>query len=194
MKTKLFILFAAIAFTFGTANVYADGGEGTGTTTTALNEGKVTLTVELNPIQTLVVNESQKNVKLTYLDLDDYSKGAESKNEEHLTVTSTGAYEVKVQSEKDVFDTDDTENLNVIASADIQIIATGASKDGDVFSTKNLASNEARTIASSTEGGISKSINVTYKGAGDNKYLVENFVRGKKVTLTNTVTYTIVAQ
>ena len=193
MKTKLFILFAAIAFTFGTANVYADGGEGTGTTTPALNEGKVTLTVELNPIQTLVVNESQKNVKLTYLDLDDYSKGAESENEEHLTVTSTGAYEVKVQSEKDVFYTD-TENLNVIASADIQIIATGASKDGDVFSTKNLASNEARTIASSTEGGISKSINVTYKGAGDNKYLVENFVRGKKVTLTNTVTYTIVAQ
>ncbi len=58
----------------------------------------VTLNVTLNPIQSLIVNPQQKTVDLTYSTKADYLNGVISKQENHLTVFSTGGFEIKVKS------------------------------------------------------------------------------------------------
>ena len=59
----------------------------------------VTLNVKLHPIQTLVVNESQKTVDLDYKTEVDYATGVSSKVlVDHLTVYSTGGFKVTVRS------------------------------------------------------------------------------------------------
>lgn len=187
MRTKLFTLIAAIAFTFGATNVFAqEGGKGE---TKGSNQGTVNLAIELNPIQTLVVNENQKSVILKYETLENYEKGVSSVNAGHLTVTSTGAYEVKVKAEKDVFETDDKTGLNVIPTWDVVITSSGA--EGKTYSEKNLSGIEDRVIVESTDGGVDQKIDIKYAAKGGNEYLINNYVKGKKVTLTNIVTYTI---
>lgn len=187
MRTKLFTLIAAIAFTFGATNAFAqEGGKGE---PKGSNQGTVNLTIELIPIQTLVVNETQKNVVLKYETQKDYADGVSSEYAEHLTVTSTGAYEVKVKAEKDVFETDDKTGLNVIPTWDVVITSSGA--EGKTYSEKNLSGVEDKVIVESINGGVDQKINIKYAAKGGNEYLINNYVKGKKVTLTNIVTYTI---
>lgn len=86
----------------------------------------VTLNVKLKPIQTLVVNNIQTTVNLEYSSKEDYSTGVTSTNADHLSIYSTGGFEVKVKSAAASMAT--TAGSKTIYANSIQITASAGSK------------------------------------------------------------------
>ena len=153
----------------------------------------VTLNVKLHPIQTLVVNPAQKEVNLDYTTVADYKDGVSSKQADHLTVYSTGGFEVKVKSAGNLTET--KSGSETIAANSIQITATSGTS-GLTAATYNSASLESteKSLITSTTGGVDKKINIEYKGAGADAY-VNKYIAGQNPTIyTTTVTYTIVSK
>lgn len=156
------------------------------------NAQNVTLNVRLKPIQTLVVNTAQKVVNLDYQTKDDYANGVSSVNADHLTIYSTGGFQVKVKSANAALQN----GAKSIQANTIQIKAsagTEAVNGAQYTQNVQLSANEA-TLVSSTVGGVNKKINIEYKGAGANAYL-DNYIAGQDPTIyTTELTYTIISQ
>jgi len=151
----------------------------------------VTLNVKLKPIQTLVVNSGQKIVDLEYSSKDDYSKGVTSTNTDHLSIYSTGGFEVKVKSAEATM----TNAGKNIKANSIQVIPSAGTNavSGAAYTPQSLDAAE-KMLVSSTSGGVDKNISVAYKGAGADAYL-DNYVAGQTPTVyTTTLTYTIVSK
>jgi hypothetical protein len=163
-----------------------------GFATVSAQNNTVTLNVKLKPIQTLLVNPAQKIVDLIYTTAADYSGGVSSTQADHLTVYSTGGFEVKVKGA----------NANIvngsknIAANTITITASNGANNsvtGATYSPVSLSDND-QVIATSSTGGVNKNINVTYAGAGADTY-VNNYIAGQTpTTYTTTLTYTILAK
>ncbi|MCA6069122.1 hypothetical protein JI747_018300 [Chryseobacterium sp. RG1] len=129
---------------------------------------------------------------LTYTTAADYSGGVSSTQADHLTVYSTGGFEVKVKGA----------NANIvngsknIAANTITITASNGANNsvtGATYSPVSLSDND-QVIATSSTGGVNKNINVTYAGAGADTY-VNNYIAGQTpTTYTTTLTYTILAK
>lgn len=159
------------------------------------NSENVTLNVRLNPIQTLVVNPAQKIVNIDYDSKNDYAQGVTVPNPDHLTVYSTGGFQVKVKSGSANLQNAAAGSNGTIASNSINIIAEAGSDavENGVYTPQPLTG-EDKLIVSATTGGVDKKISVSYKGAGADTYL-NNYVAGQNPTVyTTQVTYTIVAQ
>lgn len=152
----------------------------------------VTLNVKLNPIQTLVVNTTQKTVDLEYSLKDHYKNGVTSTNTDHLNIYSTGGFQVKVKSSKATL-SNGTKNIE----ANSILLTATAGTDGITSATysSNLKLSTAETLlVSSTSGGVDKNISVDYKGAGADVYL-DNYIAGQTPTVyTTELTYTIISQ
>ena len=151
----------------------------------------VTLNVKLKPIQTLVINTAQRSVDLEYSSKDDYKNGVTSTNNDHLSIYSTGGFEVKVKSNTVAM----TNGAKTINTSSIQLTPTAGSKavSGATYSIITLAETE-KVIVSSTSGGVDKNISVAYKGAGADAYL-DNYIAGQTPTVyTTELTYTIVSK
>ena len=152
----------------------------------------VTLNVRLKPIQTLVVNNAQKIVNLDYVTKDDYANGVSSLNADHLTIFSTGGFQVKVKSANAALQNG---GKNIQANT-IQLKAsagTDAVNGAQYAQGATLSANET-TLVTSTVGGVDKKISIEYKGAGANAYL-DNYIAGQDPTVyTTELTYTIIAQ
>ena len=154
---------------------------------------KVQLRVTLSPIQTIVVNASQKPVKLNYATVNDYNDGVTSVNENHLTIYSTGGFEVKVKSDEDNLSNSD--NLTTIASNTITLTpSAGVRPLGGTVThyTPVTLSKAGKTLITSNAGGFDKTVHVNYAGAGLQAY-INNYETGKSNIFTTNVTYTIVA-
>jgi len=152
----------------------------------------VTLNVRLKPIQTLVVNNAQKNIDLNYVTKDDYANGVSSMNVDHLNIFSTGGFQVKVKSANSALQNG---GKNIQANT-IQIKATAGSDavNGAQYSQNVQLSANETTLVSSSNGGVDKKISIEYKGAGANTYL-DNYIAGQDPTVyTTELTYTIVSQ
>ncbi|WP_454046919.1 hypothetical protein [Chryseobacterium sp. Marseille-Q8038] len=160
--------------------------------TTLQAQKNVTLNVRLKPIQTLVVNNAQKVVNLDYITKDDYANGVSSVNADHLSIYSTGGFQVKVRGGNDALEY----GGKSIQANTIQIKASAGSDavNGAQYAQNvQLSTNEATLVTSST-GGVDKKINIEYTGAGDNKYL-NNYIAGQDPTVyTTELTYTIISQ
>lgn len=161
------------------------------------NSESVTLNVKLNPIQTLVINPTQKTVDLNYVSKGDYANGVTNSNDNHLTVYSTGGFQVKVKTSTATLDNivAGTTTGGAINAKSIKVTPSAGTNGltNATYSEKSL-SNEDQTIVSSTIGGVDKNISVAYKGAGAETYL-NNYVAGQNPTVYSTqVTYTIIAQ
>ncbi len=152
----------------------------------------VTLNVRLKPIQTLVVNTAQKIVNLDYTTKDDYANGVASANADHLSVYSTGGFQVKVKSATAALQNGakniQANTIQVKASAGTDPVAGAQYAQG-----VQLSANET-TLVTSTVGGVDKKISIEYKGAGANAYL-DNYIAGQTPTVyTTELTYTIISQ
>ncbi len=159
------------------------------------NSENVTLNVRLKPIQTLVVNPAQKIVNIDYVSKSDYAQGVTVPNPDHLTVYSTGGFQVKVKSASANLQNAAAGSNGTIASNSISIIAEAGTEPviNGVY-TPQLLTGDDKLIVSATTGGVDKNISVSYKGAGADTYL-NNYVAGQNPTVyTTQVTYTIVAQ
>ena len=193
MRTKLFTLIAAIAFTFGATNVFADGGEG-GTTPKKSDNDKVNLAVHIYPIQTLVI-KNEKDVVLEYKTKDNFKNGVSKKVDDHIEVYSTGGFEIKAKTNNaNLVGTG--ENSKFIESSDIELLATNGSSSLDVGSMVKAQLNGTTEVSllTSSVGGVDKTFNVEYFAAGGDKY-INHYVNSENPTkYTTEVTYTIVAK
>lgn len=155
---------------------------------------RVSLNIVLYPIQTIVVNPSQGEVDLEYISKEDYSTGVANEQENHITIYSTGGFEVNVASSDDYLV---GVNKN-ISTSDIKILASQGSNnilhDVNYMSDVSLSSSPTCLLSSST-GGVDQSFNVSYEAAGDDKYI--NHFNDKSAStsiFTTIVTYSIVTR
>src|SRR5690606_32222461 len=115
----------------------------------AQSSADANLSVTINPIQTIQVNNP--DVNLSYSTTDDYSNGVTSEQLNHLTVYSTGAFLVKVQA-SDL----ESSGKQKIAAGGISVTASNASSNGlaDLTSAGDvqLPTTAASTIFTSEKG------------------------------------------
>lgn len=132
----------------------------------AQKSASVSLNIKLHPIQTLIVNPSQETVNLDYRTKADYENGVTSKQADHLSVFSTGGFEIKVKAN------DLTNNGRSISAQDVLIQPYDGSNtlSGVTYHSVNLNSSET-LIISSGKGGVDKTFSVYYSAKGDFKYL-----------------------
>src|SRR5690554_35420 len=185
MKTKNILVLAALIF----SSILNVNGLFAQTTT-----DNVTLNIVLNPIQSIVVNPAtdHKTVDLVYSTMKDYNDGVSKTKKKHLTVFSTGGFEVKVSSEE----FSPSEAGRKINASDVTVIATnveGNNVDNTATSAVPLGLTGGTLIAS-TEGGRDLEYNVTYNNElGNNDAYLNLYDKDKDNTFTTTVTYTIAA-
>jgi hypothetical protein len=190
---KKLILTAAITLT-AIAGAFA---QSTATSTPATtNPGPETattnLSVTINPIQTIKVNGS--GVNLNYATTTDYADGVTEARPDHLTVYSTGAFQVKV-SASDLAATGTDEKI--LSSGITVTAANGTTKplatltsSGEVALPNTVEA--AATIFQSTQGGVDRNVDVTYHGKGGDAYINKYFKElGSKTVYETVVTYSI---
>lgn len=132
----------------------------------AQKSASVSLNIKLHPIQTLIVNPSQETVTLDYRTKADYENGVTSKQADHLSVFSTGGFEIKVKAN------DLTNNGRSISVQDVFIQPYDGSNalSGVTCHPANLNSSET-LIISSDKGWVDKTFSIDYSAKGDFKYL-----------------------
>lgn len=158
--------------------------------------GEVTLNVNLNAIQTLIIN--QQEVNLNYVEIADYANGVTSLQENHLKIYSTGAFNVKVKSLHDQIARVGTDPTATIESSGIFVTATqGASGilTGAELGYESVGlTTTDQLLISSNLGTINTDFNITYKGQGGDAYVNKYFNNEIPTVYTTTVIYTIAAQ
>ena len=150
-----------------------------------------TLTVTLNPIQTIVVNPSQNKVNLKYTSIDNYINGVAQANADHLTIYSTGGFEVTVLATN----LSNSSNSTTIHASTITVKPTkGARQIAGTPEYKDVKlSPTAQSLIISDKGGFDRTVSVEYAGAGGQKYM-DKYQTGKTNIFTTSVTYSILAK
>lgn len=153
-------------------------------------QNSVTLNVKLYPIQTLVVNPSQQEVTLDYITKEDYMSGVSSEQTDHLTIYSTGGFQIKVNRSGELSGKEFLSNtLSVVPSSGSNPMTSGYVE----YMEKNLSEQE-QPIITSTTGGIDKNFNISYKGAGADMYIDYYNASDNPTTYSYNVVYTIISQ
>lgn len=151
----------------------------------------VSLNVILKPIQTLTIKDDQKVVNLEYANTGDYQNGVSKTNADHLTIYSTGGFQVKVMAT----DANMTLNGKNMAVSTIKLSSSAGSQPLTNATYKEdlpLAGTET-TLVSSSSGAVNKSVNVKYIGSGGNAY-IDNYVPNQNPSIYKaTLVYTIVS-
>lgn len=166
-------------------------------TANAQTSGNVTVNINLKKFQTLTVN--QANVNIDFQTEDHYNSGANSGMlDNHLTVSSTGAFVVKATAVTPEANATTSKSLGVATDSPLNIVSqagTNALENASYVTGVDLLNNTQ--IASSTKGQFKKDISVQYnanKGHFIDRGLIENGYVTNDMT-TNTykvqVTYTI---
>lgn len=154
----------------------------------------VTVNIILHPIQTIAVNTSQKDVSLQYLNIEDYEQGVSATLDDHLSVTSTGGFQVNVASNQDNF-TQLGSDKSIPVSDVLITAANGSDNDlSPIFDNVLLSTNPESLIRSGT-GGMDLKYNVTYDNTagGSDKY-VNMTSEDTESIFTSEVTYTITSK
>jgi hypothetical protein len=151
----------------------------------------VTVNIKFKPIQSIVVNSTQKTVDLVYATKNDYADGVSAEMLNHLEIFSTGGFIVTANTDGDFTRTAG----GSISAADVILKATqGTDTSIGSFTNVELSTNPA-TLITATEGGTALKYNVTYDntaaGAGNN--YINNYIHpdSPESVYTAKVTYTI---
>lgn len=155
--------------------------------------GTATLNVKLNPLQTLIVNPANDVVNLEYKNKADYANGVSAKQENHLTVYSTGGFQVFVKSNQQNL----TGGPKDIAANQIKLAAsagkTNALAGNPQYKNVELVHEGGKGVllVQNSVGGVDRNIDVTYTAKGDNAFI--DHVGQTAATYTTAVVYEIVA-
>ena len=139
------LLIVALIFVYG---VMAEG------PSNYAQGGKTIVNIKLNPMQAILVNDTEVN--LVYTSLKNYNEGVATLKENHLTVYSVGWFIVNVKSDGDFMN-----GSNSIPAEDVIITATQAEGSPGALTPVTLGTTENSLITSST-GGFEKNYNVKY--------------------------------
>lgn len=170
-------------------------------TVNAQTSGDVTLNVKLKPVQTLVVNPTQKTVDLVYDSKAKYAAGVSSDQDNHLTVYSTGGFEVKVKAAAANMSTTVNGKTKTINTNTIKVVAAAATNNpvgNATYAPAVALTGTDASLLTATSGGVNRNIKVTYSGSDADAY-VDNYIAdstnsGAETVYTTTVTYTIFAK
>ncbi len=178
---KKLLLFTAILFasiTMGNAQVTSD---------------RTTLTLNLCPVQAIMVNPAQKSVVLDYKTINNYKDGVSLLMKDHLTVFSTGGFEVKARSSKGTAIGSETGDKSIISTSFNVIASEGASKPlTSNYGSVSLNSVDGDNLISNHVGAGNNTFNITYAGLG-NYGFINSLVKGGNPTVYQTeVIYTII--
>ncbi|ERJ61405.1 hypothetical protein [Sphingobacterium paucimobilis] len=150
----------------------------------------VRLNIVLNHVQNLTVHPEQNAVTLTYNDLEDYRRGVEVVKNSHLTVFSTGAYEVKVKLANEEFVKLGGQPTDRLLMPHIKIKARPVAAGQKVSLTTGELSTVGGRIISSAGPAFDVAYDVTYQGPGGEE-LIRYAEQNKSVVFTNDVLYSI---
>lgn len=156
----------------------------------ACAQTNVRLNIVLNHVQNLTIHPDQNAVTLTYNDLEDYRKGVEVVKNSHLTVFSTGAYEVKVKLANEEFVKLGGQPTDKLSIPRIKVLANPVGPDQNVNVTAGELSAAGSRIISSDGPSFDASYDVTYQGPGGEE-LIRYAEKNKTIVLTNDVLYSI---
>ncbi|WKW46057.1 hypothetical protein P3875_09735 [Myroides sp. JBRI-B21084] len=152
-------------------------------------QNQVTLNVNLYPIQTLVINPSQKEVNLNYSTLNDYENGVVSLQKDHLTIYSTGGFQVKVNALASSTNQSALKNISIEPT-----LGSNPLQNGTVIYSEKIISETEQPIISATKGAINKNVSISYKGAGNDVFFNNTTANNSSTHFTYTLLYTIIAQ
>lgn len=151
-------------------------------------QNSVSLNVNLYPIQSLVINPNQQDVVLNYITKEDYDKGVQSEQTDHLTIYSTGGFQIRVNSIVNSSKNPPLNSLSIAPSPGSKPIT----KNNVSYVAKSLSEVE-QSIITSTTGGIDKNFNISYKGSGNNMYVEYYDSSTIPKNYTYNIVYTIVS-
>lgn len=179
MKRIIFATISFVALSFLNANAADEG-----------TQKSVNLTIKLHRIQSLQVNDAQTNVLLEYKTKEDYKNGVSVTENNHLTVYSTGGFQVKAQASAGSF-----EGPKPFETKTVHLTATnGSGVQGDANYSEVELTNVPATLINSANGAVDRQFHVTYSGAKDNAYLNHYDKATNPNEYKTIVTYTITPQ
>ena len=177
---KKILLFTAILFasiTMGNAQTASDN---------------ATLTLKLYPVQAIMVNPNQKSVVLDYNSISKYRDGVSLLMMDHLTVFSTGGFEVKARSSKGPTIGSEAGDKSIMSTS-FNVIASEGSKNPlrSNYGSVSLNDADGDNLISNHAGAGNNTFNITYAGLG-NYGFINSLVEGGNPTVYQTeVIYTI---
>lgn len=180
------ILTILILFGYGYANAQSSSSSDGA-------DNRVTLNIILYPIQSIMVNPVQNVVDLEYKSKEDYMSGVENTQKDHLTVYSTGGFDVNVHSSD--------EHLvganKKIPVADVRLTASkGSNNDlSDVqYNSSVPLSTGPANLLTSKSGGVGQTFSISYESAGDDSYVNHYDADDNPTVFTTVLTYSIVSK
>ena len=197
-QTKAIIYLSALILGFNLSVENANAQEGA--QSVAIASDQVKLNIVLKPIQTILVNSSHDIVNFEYSSTNIYKSGVTKELGNHLSIFSTGGFEVSVKSDNESFKR--VGGNTSLALSDMKIVASNGSKTNSSESYKTVTLSTATVnLIESTKGGRDLQYNVTYNNSagGNDKYLNEyKYIAtantGKEAIFTTDITYTIIAK
>lgn len=150
----------------------------------------VRVNIVLNHVQNLTILPDQNEVTLTYNDLEDYRSGVEVIKNSHLSVFSTGAYEVNVRFANEEFVKLGGAATDQLKLPNMKVKATPVVPNALVsVSTRELSTTGGKII-SSNQQAYDAVYNVTYQGP-KGETLIRFAEKNKTVIFTNDILYSI---
>lgn len=153
----------------------------------AQNSAGTSLSVDLQSIQSITINESQNNVGISLTNAAEYRNGKSSQQPDHIKITSSSNYEIKVSAASNLVS--DVSSIDIGTVTVTPTLGSVGSESANAINLNPVAlSLGETTLVQSSHGDTQRSFNINYKVSGGEAYL--NKPAGIYTTL---VTYTILA-
>ncbi|WP_336830685.1 hypothetical protein [Sphingobacterium multivorum] len=152
-------------------------------------QSSVRLNIVLNHVQNLTINPDQNQVTLAYNNLQDYREGVEVAQKAHLSVFSTGAYEVKVKLANEEF-INLGKGAKTVTLPRIKVKANPTVAQTDLTLSTGMLSSKGETIISSDKPSFDATFDITYQGPGQDVF-VGYAEKNQTLTFVNDVLYSI---
>lgn len=155
----------------------------------------VTVNLKFKPVQSIVVNSNSKTVDLEYATKENYRDGVYKTIADHLTVFSTGGFEVSVNAENENFVRTGAGGGTISVSHVILSAEEGSTSNPEFTSNNVTLSTTPTALITSTAGGNELKYSVTYDNrteGSDYKY-INKYIHSDtpESVYTAQVTYTI---
>lgn len=131
----------------------------------AQSSGQANLTVDLSNVVALTV--SSPNVAIPFNTATHYQSGNTATQNNHISITSTGSYTVKVKA----LSANLTDGSNNIPVSTIGITPTIASGGSPTLSNVSSLTTTNQTFATSSSGTLATVFNIQYAASGGTDYI-----------------------
>lgn len=142
------------------------------------------LSVQLNSIQSIKVNESQNDVAIALNTASEYLNGKSSNQADHIEIMSSTNYEVKVSASSHL--TGESATIDIGTVTLTPSLGSFGGNGSAIALSPTALSLADNTIVQSAQGDIKRTFNIEYHVSGGTEYLNKPYG-----TYTTLVTYTI---